>query len=256
MADSKKDTKAPDGSNSSTEGAAKWLDTTTILVGPYEQKFIAHTCFLREIPFFRGCLDAKMQESAEGLVRLPEDDPEVFSQILSWTYGAKFNNDLVAIAKDRTSSNGTTAKARAFCAHRLDVCINLIKTYSLAQKFLAEPIQNAVLDELRVAWVYYIPGSWTVEAVYEAYKEHKNRDDALLRLTMQRLSNHVATSSNYVAWADSNPDVLQNFARKSMERMEFLMEALARFPNAKNPHQDPNASKCKWHMHTTTKKCA
>lgn len=52
-----------------------WNELTKVLVGPDEEPFSIHTRVIRKVPFFRGCLDANMAERAEGVVKLPEDDP-------------------------------------------------------------------------------------------------------------------------------------------------------------------------------------
>lgn len=67
----------------------------TLLVGKEEQKFAVHKEILRaHSPFFRSAVQQNWKEGQEGIIRLPDDDPEVLELYEEWLYEGKiFSQD-------------------------------------------------------------------------------------------------------------------------------------------------------------------
>jgi hypothetical protein len=105
----------------------------TIDVGGKNKKFVVHTSRLKEsFPFFRACLDAPMKEALSGTVDLPEDDPAAFQELLDFAYRGSFRTKL-------------SHEARAGDGSDIALVIR-IRTFFLAEKMMAEEIQNVAID--------------------------------------------------------------------------------------------------------------
>ena len=74
-------------------------DLITIYAGSEKQKFSIHAHMLRQIPWFRTCLDAGMRETQESTISLPEDNAVFISHLLHWTHYHKFQFDLPELAR-------------------------------------------------------------------------------------------------------------------------------------------------------------
>ncbi|KPI40497.1 uncharacterized protein AB675_7657 [Cyphellophora attinorum] len=100
-----------------------WNDIVTVVVGegPDERKFTAHASALKRIDFFKACLNANIREANDLVIRLPEDDGDVFI--------AQFRDEIIK----RTA------------------------VYALARKLCAEKASNDAFDILHehfLSWFY------------------------------------------------------------------------------------------------------
>lgn len=121
------------------EGPPSWSKMTVVLVGPEEARFSLHTHILRKVPFFRACLEAPMIESQQGVIRLPEDYPNVFMRFSRFMYHDDFDVDLESLE--------TYACAWRYEALHLNpAAVGLEEVFHFAKKVMAEEVQNQVLE--------------------------------------------------------------------------------------------------------------
>lgn len=101
----------------------------TILVGPAEKSvFIHRTLLTSKSAFFNAALAGPWAESTTGIIRLSDEDPELFSLYASWIYNHEW-------AKDADGKEAT-----------FHTCCHL---FVLADKLGSEALQNAAIDKLR-----------------------------------------------------------------------------------------------------------
>ena len=100
-----------------------------VLVGPSRRKFTVHRDLLiRNCPYFAGCLRTNaFSEGQEKKVTLGEDDPEAFSDLVTWLYRGRL----------QVAQNGSLASAR------------LRATYILADKVCINTLKNHIMDMIR-----------------------------------------------------------------------------------------------------------
>jgi hypothetical protein len=62
-------------------------DTVAIVIGPQEEMFYVHEAILRKSsPFFDKAIGGGWKESAERIVRLPSEPPEIMRIYVYWLY--------------------------------------------------------------------------------------------------------------------------------------------------------------------------
>lgn len=222
----------------------RWQEFTTILVGPEQRKFIVHTSKLREIPFFRACLDVPMRESLEGVVKMPEDDPAAFSEVVDWIYHKKFEVDLPKICAENRDIERP---------HRPDVSllrITRIRTYLLAQKLMAESLLNTVIDDLRAAWGISLPGNNELRLIFEA----ADQDNKLHELARRHLAYVICHKGGWNPWKASSPFTYVGLLQGNAELLEVALSAVSSFPN--KTYTVCSLPKCHFHVHMDTAECA
>jgi hypothetical protein len=57
--------------------------------------FRAHKAILCKSPFFNCALNGSFKEARENMVKLPEDDPKIFSSILEYLYGDEYSPRMI-----------------------------------------------------------------------------------------------------------------------------------------------------------------
>jgi hypothetical protein len=87
-----------------------------VLVGPEEHSFRIFEDDIRLVPFFRGCLDATMIEADEKLVRMPEDDPNVFEAVAYFIRHHKLEKTLAESCKQDDGGSGMYSHHEQFVA--------------------------------------------------------------------------------------------------------------------------------------------
>lgn len=216
---------------------SEWGEFIEVLVGADECKFIVHTHILRRVPFFRGCLDAPMKESQEGVVRLPEADADAFRQVVHWLYHGRLGYEMKAVAEKKVA-----------CLREMST---MIRTYLLAQMWLLEELQNTAIDNIGRGFAHVSPGQSALEIVCGETTD----DNPLRRMVMGQLARRISFVGGWSAWKESKDDetTYKLFARKSVDHLEFVMDCISRFPNSTNPI-NPN-DPCQWHIHVETTKC-
>jgi hypothetical protein len=134
-----------------TVDTGHWDKVTIVRVGKDmkgSKDFFIHTHCLKEIRFFRACLDSGMKESTSGIVQLPEDNPVAFGVVVHWLYRGELSwdlEDLDGAEKD--------VKLRI-----------VVRAWYLADKLMIESLQNAIIDHIdelgnNFDWSYSMPSS-------------------------------------------------------------------------------------------------
>ena len=134
----------------------------TVRVGqePNEKDFLAHESYLTtQSEFFRRALHGKLQKAESRIVKLPEDDPEIFGLYLNYVY---------------TGHLPTTCEAeKDLTAHYLslmDEYHQLFSVYVMAEKLLNPDAKNAAMTALVEIWTRnpgLVVSARTVYLVYE-----------------------------------------------------------------------------------------
>ena len=92
--------------------------------------------------FFAACLDKDFKEGEEGLVKLPEDDPNAIEKVLEYLYSSNFEYSALA---DVDGCNDEVEKEdRPHWAF-------LAKCYAVADKYCLEDLQNKIMDIVKDA---------------------------------------------------------------------------------------------------------
>lgn len=116
-----------------------------VAVGPTKYIFRLHSQVLRRVPFFRCCLDSKFGEAKNQRVELPEDDPEVFGEIVKGLYGDQLISPFSGSLFSTTNPISEPFKTQ----HTLRL---LAKAYVLADKLRADNIQDKIIA---IFYVYH-----------------------------------------------------------------------------------------------------
>ncbi|KAI4285630.1 MAG: hypothetical protein L6R38_000532, partial [Xanthoria sp. 2 TBL-2021] len=66
-------------------------DTVTVHVGPDNERFSIHKRLVCQFPFFEAAFNGNFQESAAGILKLPEHDPAIFRFFVYWLYTGKLD---------------------------------------------------------------------------------------------------------------------------------------------------------------------
>lgn len=241
--DSKKsNTRAADADSQVSLNAKKevdrdWGNIITILVGPNTRKFFVHNHILRQVPFFRGCLDAPMKESQEGVVRLRDDDPDAFQELACWIYNAKFERDL----EDDSSSTFLDD----------DIVDKRLKTYVLAKMMLMEDLQNAAVDSLRAIYNYNCPCARVLSSI----QEHLEDDDPLRSFVTRLLACMIHVEGGWLAWKRKNPKCYNDFMRGNADHMELTLQAVSAFSKLPPTSEAKYLAACNFHVHDKTPRC-
>lgn len=221
-----------------------WVGLTKVLVGPDEKPYLVHSHILRKVPFFRGCLDAGMIERAEGVVKLPEDNPKAFSHVVHWLYHGKLPVDLVAMIEDAMKAGNKTASSRLH-----DEIYTFTDMYVLCHRLMMEELQNHLTDIFREVTRQ---STWPAIS-YQRICDELPEENPLRKLGMQQLSWEIRHGyGGWSAWT-KNSSRFSLFAMLKLDYMRFVAEAVTTYPDARKPFY--TGKPCDWHVHIDTPKC-
>lgn len=186
-------------------------------------------------PFLSRLSDAGMKESKESVVRLPEADADAFRHVIYWLYHGRMEYQL-GTQFDTMTAEKVTART-------------IINTYLLAQMWLIEALQNAAVDNIRGNYEYHHHCATTL-ALIHSYTPTKV---PLRRMAMQKTARVIARAGGWAKWKTHLPNSTYNdFARSSVNNMEFIMDSISEYPDAVNPYY--SVDPCQWHVHLDTEK--
>ena len=216
----------------------EWDTFTTILVGPpsSETKFRIHTHVLRRCDWFAKCLDAGMREAHEDIVRLPEDDPAVVEQLISWLYCWQFEHGLEQLERLGAQSEAVPKVFRL-----------LIGVYLLAKKLCIEELQNQIID---VAYAVLRPFCWPAESLDVIVS--LGEDDDLRKMVLRGLGIRLTRIESWETFK-SKSTLYQDFAMTDISHMSFVLDA--KFCGTDQDKVDWALYRCDWHTHIDTPRC-
>lgn len=61
-----------------------------VRVGPSAETFPIHKAILMKYDSFSAAIDGKFREAVDGVIDLPEEDPDIFCFVVAWLYEEKF----------------------------------------------------------------------------------------------------------------------------------------------------------------------
>jgi hypothetical protein len=230
-----------------SEAASLFVQLTDVLVGPDEERFTVHTDFLRQLPFFRNCLRVGMRESQENIVRLPEDNPYAFSQLVHWLYTRQFEFNFVQDVSDFHNDDDTHGRFPEPLQAKQDAIINV---YLMAKKFCAEELQNYVIDCLRISLEDCL---WEPKELQLAF-DQQDPQDPLYRMASISMAQEF-DQDHGTEWEQiKKTSYYAEFIAGDMEKMEFLLKSL--HIHWADPRLTGADDLCTdWHTHIDTPKC-
>lgn len=216
-----------------------WGNSSQLLVGHSEQKFVVHNHVLRKAPFFRACLDVEMRENAEGVIKLPADQPGAVEQLVYWLYHDRLEWNIIALmAKEDHHNLSQDFK---------DKYKTVFDLYYLSDKLMCEKLHNVVIDIIQGTLKSLSPGA----AQYWRLCTDLNSEKPLWRL-MQQYVAYGAQSMLWIAYKESRL-VWKDFAKGGVDNMEFVVDAIMLYPKARNPALETD--RCRYHVHVHTQRC-
>jgi hypothetical protein len=105
--------------------------TVRVGTGEKQVEHQLHESVLVKSPFFQACLATNWKEGKEGMVDLPEEDPETFALLVEWLYSER-------IEPENAQDDG-----------------RLIDAYKLACKYGLPVMQNLLIPMIRAALADY-----------------------------------------------------------------------------------------------------
>jgi hypothetical protein len=222
-----------------------WNDLVTVIVGKEPARnFTAHASVLKRIDFFKGCLNANMKESEERIVRLPEDSPDVFNDLLYWAYHGKFEVDIQALCEPKDGDE----------IYMSQMVNRRVQVYALAQRLCTEPAVNDAIDSL---YTTDMRGDVTLKAIELALALTEPPDPLRRVLKQQLFCDITGTSEDYDVledfekWKKENTVRYEHF-RTSLGLLEFLLETITESEDILGLDLE---DLCTWHTHISTPKC-
>ena len=222
----------------------RWDEIVQVVVGSDEESFIAHRKLLLDIPFFGRCLRNGMREAESGQVKLPEDEPKAFSEVLHFMYFQRLSFDICALhAKAAQSAVLNPDDKKPALTKKSSL---LVKVYILGKKLGMEALQNATVDALRNSAQYTRFGSCQLNLV-ESGTEDNDPMRWMLLYSKARDIKHDGWKKwrrgpTYRYWLQENP-----------EAGEMIAETLAGYEDQGPTYQD--GFHCHWHSHIDTPAC-
>jgi BTB/POZ domain len=138
-----------------TLGRFSGEETVVVQVGSSPESFHVHKSFLcNASPFFRAALEGQFKESAEGVLKLPEDSPDTFERFLSWLYLNEYK--VMGRKKDR-SSEGFWRE--------------VVRDHSFAEKVQVGAFQKTIIDNLLHEYKFSKLKPMSLKSVLHIYAE-------------------------------------------------------------------------------------
>jgi hypothetical protein len=116
--------------------------TVKVVIGTGEKQMEIHVpknrlCEVSEF-FAAGCSD-RWASGREGVIRLEEEDPKVFSIFLAWAFGGGVQNseDYIIVDEKETDSEKHSSRNHHY---------QLVQCYILGEKLIAFEFKNAIID--------------------------------------------------------------------------------------------------------------
>jgi hypothetical protein len=112
-------------------------DAVTLHVGPTEHAILAHGNFIsRRSEFFKAALKKEWAEGQTRIVKLPDEDPQVVTHYLSYTYSRCLPTDIF-----------TATFMGTFSEESEEYYQLLAELYGLGERLLDETIRGAIIEE-------------------------------------------------------------------------------------------------------------
>lgn len=124
--------------------------------------------------------------------------------------------------------------------------------YSLAQKCLAEELQNKVLDSIMGSFRTVPPMASELRALVE----HASDDAVLEAWLMQWFADCVTRCGGWQKLKSARDEYYVDFALWDPVYMAFVLDSLTKFPLGEHDGESfLDTDCCTWHRHVVTKEC-
>ncbi|PQE12675.1 BTB POZ domain-containing protein [Rutstroemia sp. NJR-2017a BBW] len=201
----------------------------TIYVGKDKAEFAIHKKLLCDrVKFFDKAFRGRFKEAEDGVMHLPEEDPDAFGLFVEWIY-----------------------QARLPSFHSLEDSKLFYKLYMFAEKTVQEELANATADILRGAKYHFIGTKELVFDIIEEVYEKTIDRSPLRKLCASDLACQVHNHIN--RWGGfTNTPYPRRKCRQDLETV-CMVEYMG-----DHGHGDPpfGWGKCHFHRHIETVSCA
>ena len=179
-----------------------------------------------------------MEEGLSRTIKLPEDDPEVFEELLGYLYFGR-------TALDKYPPKGQSVKE----FYKTSGWKTVVSLYILAERLNYEELQNAVVDK-------HLEFTKKIIVPVDFFKETVGRvpaDCALLRLWCSELSYELA---NHGFWKDEgHPCSPREILGWVEGGGECVREVVRQLVDKKDLMKARQGDTCRWHVHERTSRC-
>lgn len=222
-----------------------------ILVDGECKIYYVHKSLLLKIPWFSACLTHPVREALTGEVKLPEDPPRAFKEIVNYIYHERLSFDLDALCQ-LTVDLGEAEAWRT--SARYEKFFLIIQVYALTKKLAMEELMNLTIDIIRKA-----TDAQRFTNHHHLYLEaHLEEGDKLRALSLYCEAWYI-TIDGYPVWADGSK-CRRWAAADTTTSMQMVLAAVTenlRKLRSTGKLRRPADEKfsCRWHTHVETEAC-
>jgi hypothetical protein len=193
---------------------------------------------LTQFPYSKKCFNGRFFEAETKEVKLREDSPVAFEQVLEFAYRSKCR--IIVPPKDPILNVSKEASDQVYI---------LLKTYILADKLCMESLSNHLIDlHKSFAHYYEICGGELAFLTTHGPPGNKMRE-----FPLQQAAWEVGVVGRD-AYRKRSMELFDSFVDLSVESALAVTEKAFRIRRA-DGRPAKQASACRWHIHLTTPKC-
>ena len=191
------------------------------MVGEQQQVFNVHEDLIcARIPFFRAAFKGEFREAQEGQLKLPEEKPEAFRQVLKWVYSGQVGQIEPA---------------------DLDSGSALLEAYILANAWCLEELKNQIIDRFKSQ-------DWKSSHLVAVFRGTALPDCELRGFFIDRLR-----AAFQVEEPQCSGTELGEYLEAGGAEVRDLVVAL--FEHREAGYDEVDWYGCKYHEHKTSKTC-
>lgn len=202
-----------------------------------------HKTILIKVPFFEKCLQAGFEEALTNIIRMPEDKPEIFDDMIGFLYFGDLSLEKYRLSLLDNKHDADSNKWKML--HRLE------ELYQLAEKLDYEELHNKIMDILLDISYQFSPRS------LDRMHQRCSIDSSWIKFGIARfaydftkyglagMSKHAGSmkESEVLDWFAGGGDLV----REVMQWLGTVHDWRWRSPR--------EGSRCKWHVHRRTPEC-
>jgi hypothetical protein len=188
-----------------------------------------------------------MRESAKGIIKLPEDEAAIFSQVLHFVYHSKLEYDVQAMWRNYIENTYDTKLKQQFN----ETSVECIKIYILAQKLGTEALQNWLIDCIRTLLIWRYFSAEEMNLILSSTLP----DDALVRLSIDPIA-HDLFKLDWDEWVYQRPMFCRGFIKEDHEVHEMITKAVVKKRAIRAPWNYTQKTACRqYHVHEKEEAC-
>ncbi|KAL8953812.1 MAG: hypothetical protein Q9222_000321 [Ikaeria aurantiellina] len=220
-------------------GGGSWFgpeNIFTIAVGPQQQMFIVHECYLMKSPVFACMCTGNFAEAHKRHIVLPEDDPVHFAAIVDFLYTGHIWSTGVPLEEEPSNQ---------------DIVIELAHLYIMADKYALHAMKSRIVSSMKTYTNPDNPSEWLAiaEIIYSSVPTVDGLYPMYLNLLLTDHLNSVHGKGPYGFGISS---LLKEYIEKggrlavdiSQSLLLFGLEAGIKLPQQEGTEQDRFRKDC------------